>query len=373
MLAPVTLTDLRTRARKLWERDGRRWAAGATDSAALDIPLHPPTEQDILRDYTGALAWMETWRAAESDAIDVVWAPRRWGRVGEQLVPVRARIIGVDAIAQVAGTQDQWQRWRSRLDDLVAALGSDDSLQSAIITHARTIGELDTTDFHRLRDVAMWLRRNPASGRFIRELPIRGIDTKWLERHRSVVESLVGGDSLGLRQPPTLIRIRFLDPSIAPAGLVDVTAPLEQLSALGVGTAKVLIVENLQTFLALPERPGVIAVDGHGNIAPRLVEIEWLRNNGGVYWGDLDSHGLRILSHARGAGLDLVSSLMDSETLFAFRDLWVDESQPFRSELAHLTESERAALDALREQGNIRLEQERIEWSYALRHLDAVL
>lgn len=367
----VTLAQLRIRAARLWERDGRRWAAGDVESAIIDIPLHPPTEQDMLRNYTGTEAWVKSWRQVPSQ-VEVTWEHRRWSR-GEQDVPTRVRVAGAASIADLAFATDQWRRWRTRADELIAVLGTPDRLRPALTTHARTIGELDTTDFHRLRDVAKWLQSNPASGRFVRELPIRGIDSKWLERHRSLVEALVGSDRLGLRQAPELVRVRFLDPSLSSIGLIDLTAPLAEITRLAVDPRRVLIVENLQTFLALPERPGVIAVDGHGNVASRLAEIEWIVSAQCVYWGDLDSHGLRILSQARGVGLRLDSCLMDAETLLTFRDLWIPEPRPFRGELPSLTPSERETLRLLREEGNIRLEQERISWDYALTHLDSEL
>lgn len=370
MPALVRVADVRARARTLWEREGRRWAAGDGSTAVLDIPLHPPTERDVLADYAGSIAWVRAWRDAAGADVEVMWEDRRWGRVGTQAVPTRVCVRGPDAITAVAGTSVQWRRWRERSIELVSALGNSEALRVSLTTHARVIGELDGVDFHRLRDVAAWLRANPSSGRFVRQLPIRGIDTKWLERHRAVVEALVGGDGLGLRQPPVLTRVRFLDPALAPAGVTDLTAPHAQLDALDVRPERVVIVENLQTFLALPERSGVVAIDGRGNVAPQLAAIGWLRDADVVYWGDLDSHGLRILSQTRAAGLSLTSCLMDQETLMAYRDLWVVEPQPYRGVLTYLTAPEQTVLAALREHGDVRLEQERIEWNYAVAHLD---
>ncbi|HEY3545310.1 MAG TPA: DUF3322 domain-containing protein, partial [Propionicimonas sp.] len=346
MAALVRVVDVRARARTLWEREGRRWAAGDSSTAVLDIPLHPPTERDVLADYAGSIAWVQAWRDAAGADIEVTWEDRRWGRVGTQAVPTRVCVRGPDAITAVAGTSVQWRRWRARSIELVSTLGNSEALLVSLVTHARVIGELDSSDFRRLRDVAAWLRANPSSGRFVRQLPIRGIDSKWLERHRAVVEALVGGQGLGLRQPPVLTRVRFLDQALAPGGVTDLTAPPAQLDALTVRPERVVIVENLQSFLALPDRAGVIAIDGRGNVAPQLAAIGWIRDAEAVYWGDLDSHGLRILSQARGAGLSLTSCLMDQETLMAYRDLWVVEPQPYRGALTHLTEPEQAVLAA---------------------------
>jgi hypothetical protein len=378
MPTPVTPAVLRERARRAWERDGRRWAVGEVGSARIELPLHPPTERDALADLGAAIAWVDAWRRAEAaGGIDVDWERRRWARVGDQDVPVRVRIESAPAIAALAGAGCQWRRWHERAAELVAELGpvlaEAGHLPDAIARHLRMSGELDAADFDRLRHAAEWLAVHPASGRFLRELPIRGIDTKWLERHHVAVTALIGRGDLGLRQPPQLARVRFLDPALTPSGLDDVTAPLSALDSLGVAPAHIIIVENLQTLLALPARPGTVAIDGAGDRVPRLAQLSWVLRAECVYWGDLDSHGFRILALARGAGLRLRSCLMDTDTLLAFRDLWVPEPQPFRGDPGALTPDESAALRALRECGDVRLEQERIDWSVALAALDQAL
>ena len=59
---------------------------------------------------------------------------------------------------------------------------------------------------------------------------------------------------------------------------------------------------------------------------------------------------------------------MDTDTLDRWRDLAVREHKPTFNEVSHLTESEAAALESLRED-DLRLEQERIPWPYALERL----
>lgn len=60
---------------------------------------------------------------------------------------------------------------------------------------------------------------------------------------------------------------------------------------------------------------------------------------------------------------------MDMPTLLAHRDLWGTEPTPAVGTPPLLTADEHAVLDFLRAEGNIRMEQERIEWSYALARL----
>ncbi|SEN30953.1 hypothetical protein SAMN05216281_10632 [Cryobacterium luteum] len=60
---------------------------------------------------------------------------------------------------------------------------------------------------------------------------------------------------------------------------------------------------------------------------------------------------------------------MDETVLLQFRDLWVSEPRAAGGTYPTLTGSEQVALMRIRSEGNVRLEQERIEWNYALGRL----
>ncbi len=371
----VSPDDVIARARKRFETDLRDWALGATETASLDVPLHPPAEREVIADLSAATRWVDTWRSAEARLpIQLEWVTKTWSRVGRQSLPARARVVGVDAFVELCGEHERWTRWSSRVAVVRTALG--DRIDAALRAHLRTLGELDETDFARLVAAVRWLCEHPESGHRIRELPIRGIDTKWLERHRAAVETLTlsvtGRDNLGLNERVAVGRIRMLDPDMSVGGLTDISAPIDDLASLALRPDSVLIVENLQTFLSVPRIPGAIAVDGHGDSIAAIARIPWVISARVVYWGDLDSHGLRILDRARAAGLEVESVLMDAQTLHEHRDLWVDEPKPFLGTPSRLTDSEAKALAELRAAGFVRLEQERIPWRYALEHLSRI-
>ena len=189
-----------------------------------------------------------------------------------------------------------------------------------------------------------------------------------------MVESLTlastGRGSLGLNERTDVGRIRLLDAADSAGGLRDIGAPIEDLATLGLSPQVALIVENLQTFLSLPTMPGVVAAYGQGNAVVALARVPWLREARIFYWGDLDSHGFRILNQARAVGLEAQSVLMDSHTLYEHRDLWAVEPNPFLGTASLLIESEAATLAELRALGHVRLEQERIPWVYALEKLE---
>ncbi|CAN7243598.1 DUF2220 family protein [Arthrobacter sp. LjRoot78] len=98
----------------------------------------------------------------------------------------------------------------------------------------------------------------------------------------------------------------------------------------------------------------------------RLAHIPWIRDHGVVYWGDLDSHGFGILNRLRAQNIAVVTVLMDVATLEAFKDLWGHEPKPAVGFMQHLLPEELAVVEQLAVRGNVRLEQERIDWMTAM-------
>lgn len=372
MTASVTVAALRDRARRLFEREARTWAVLGAESATLDAPLHPPTERAALADLDAARAWVASWQqAGHSWPIEISWAVRNWPRVGSQNVPERAVVRGAESIARLAGAQREWAVLTERLGVLGTMTGVRDDAPATLRFHARAVAALNDADFDRLIGVLAWLRNNPASGHRIRELPIRGIHTKWIEARRGLVEGLhraiTGAPGLGLREPQPLMRMRVLDPALALGSLTDISAPVSDLAALPLHPERVFVFENLATVLAMPNVPGAIVLDGGGHRVELVARLPWAQDV--TYWGDLDSHGFGILHRLRSHGVRATSALMDTETLHEHRDLWVADPEPNVAVFGLLTAEEQRALRLLSAAGNVRLEQERIPWDYALQRL----
>ncbi|WPU11039.1 Wadjet anti-phage system protein JetD domain-containing protein [Pseudarthrobacter oxydans] len=372
----VSVDAARSAAAAKYERNFGDWAVGAAN-AIVDVPLHPPTEAAALADQAKAIAWVKSWReagisrAGRSDF--VVWVERRWASLGTQQVPERLRLEGAPAVAAFARKGQHWARIRQRAQALVSSFGVGEVLADCVRRNAGAVSELAEQDFDRLLLVLQWLERNPDSGLYIRQLPVRGVDTKWVSKHRRLVERLfsaiTGRESFGLAKPPVLVRVRFLDPALSPDGLVDVSVPVAELAAMELSPQTVFVFENLESVVAMPPVPGAVVIHGSGYAVDRLGRIPWVREGRVVYWGDLDSHGFGILNRVRATCGDVSTALMDLATLADFEDLWVNEPSPNPGSLNHLLPADLAVLDELRMQGNIRLEQERISWGYALQKL----
>ncbi|WP_309132914.1 Wadjet anti-phage system protein JetD domain-containing protein [Brevibacterium sp.] len=401
----ITVAEARELAAKRLRKQLSTWAGesvcGGVSAPVFELGLRPPTEKEVLRDQSAAEVWARSWRAAEVDAgageaargFTIEWESRSWRAVGRQEIPVRMRITSPDELADFAGgdAAREWtrlsarvaeidRRWGGSADEANAAVDDEVAGASAFIrvvrAQAKPIFALDDADFATLLDVVDWLAANPLGSMRPRQLPIRGVDSKWFGHHRSLVTALLGLANactrLNILDAEATVRLRILDESMRPGGLRDVLAPVDQLARLPLSPHSVLVFENLESVMALPNLPGVVAVHGSGYAVDAVARIPWLTSAKVLYWGDLDSHGFAILGRLRSHVPAVRSILMDEDTLLAHRDLWVTEPKPFTGTVNGLTGSERRVLGRLRTEGNVRLEQERIPWSHALTVISAL-
>lgn len=353
----------------------------AVRKPAVRIALHPPSESQMLADQLKVERWVAQWARLDIEAwAQVDWATRSWRSVGQQQIPTRLRLEDPDDVAQFVGGEAQ-ARWRilsARAEALGTAFVDAPLIGRAVQANATMLLELSDTDFERLLAVVRWVVENRTEGLRPRQLPIRGVDTKWFGDHRKLVADLAvaaGKTDLGIVDSDPLLRLRLLDPDLHPDGPHDFAAPLAEIAAMRVTPQVVFIVENRETVLAMPPWAGAAVIHGSGYAVGVLDQIPWVRNPRAkiVYWGDLDSDGLAILHSMRSHFPNAISVMMDRDTLLAFRDLWVTEPRPNRGEFPLLDTNEGEALATIRDEGGVRLEQERIPWEYALRQLKAAL
>lgn len=355
--------DVAEKARRTVDRNLKSWLSGAA-VAPLTVRLGSPSEATVAAHRKTVKVWVRAWQGSR---LDVRWEERQWPSFGRQLLPVSVTLEGPEAIAAAAGATGRWHTVQRRYARL-RVFDDGPTWHAVLASTFRHWNTLTDNDFDRLLAVLAWLRRNPVSGLLIRQLPIPGVDTKWLGNHRVAVTSLAVPlgvpEHLGLRERELLRAVAILDPALR-QGLPRLFAASDrELAALELMPPQVLVVENLQTLEALPDVPDTVAVFGWGGHATAVAEFPWVRDAPRVlYWGDLDADGLAILARFR-AKRSCESLLMDHATLESRRDLAVPHpaTEPVDTDL--LTADERAALDLLRREG-LRLEQERIPISVA--------
>jgi len=338
----------------------------------LEINLDIPAEQDAFCQQDAVKTWISAWKSWRGKG-DIIWTERHWRSLGVQTVPQRLILNEPADVVSWIGESEAWSRVVERYKTLIQRWPV---LIDVLPKYYRVLADYDDANFHRITGMLSWILANPNSGLYPRQIPVAGVDSKWLESHKGLVCELVSAIQktnerdffkvCGLKPPPQLIHMRILDPEIRNrfGGLGDICAPWEDTANLDIKPAHVFIVENLQTGLAFEDLAGSVVIMALGYNLDVLGRIPWLHHARCVYWGDIDTHGFAILNRARTYLPYLESALMDKQTFFAHRDLWVQEKeQSASSELSLLTNEEQEIFLSLKNNvwgQQIRLEQERI-------------
>ncbi|MBP1137305.1 hypothetical protein JOE31_003537 [Arthrobacter sp. PvP023] len=406
----TTLAGLRVLSLKAWSSGSLlRELLEPTGLYPRRRSLKRPTAAALLSDYAAARAWAsELFSGAGAYSLETVETGRR--TAGANSLPATAVFATVEDEIGFVGKTREAGVFRSLTEGLG---GMDPQLVDWAARRPMKLLELGPAALTAAR-VALWLRDNPAPAIYVRQLGLPGVHTKFIERHRQVIDQMLasvesstrdqemsaGDDELespgndagledsagrtpaarfarrhGFLHPPELVRFRLLDPEIDQfGGARDITLTAEAFSRLRLPVDTVIATENQVNFLALPDRPGTLALYGGGYGFSSLRDAAWLRGCQVLYWGDIDTHGFRILDQLRAVHPHVESVLMDERTLLAHRDAWGREESPSRAALARLTAAETALYESLGNSfygSNIRLEQELINWRWALKQLGA--
>ena len=210
--------------------------------------------------------------------------------------------------------------------------GSMDSLSGyirSILSAVRTIR--DKSFWSGIIRCLEWFISNPASGKYMRQVPA-GVGTKFVENNQWLLKTLYclvtgtdGSDKsftelVGLREYNVPVHFRVKSP-VTGVGDEEQCLSLQSFSSydtvleqaqLNKGIRRVIVIENLKTFLTFPVEDGTMAIWGGGFSAnSRLKGCSWLRSRELYYWGDIDESGFAILYHFREDYPEAKSFLMD--------------------------------------------------------------
>lgn len=367
------------RHRKAWIDDQGEWP--------LRISLGSVTEKEAVANWSSVRAWCEAWMRWGGPGA-VQWVERRFPSVGSQRLPASLDIGSPSDAAFLAGAGGRYQLGKRRRDELV--LRWPQLANGGASRHYDILADYPELDYRRLLSLLEWLEANPSSGLYLRQLPIEGLDTKWIgkrtglvgELYRAIRPSAAGDDFLslcGLASHPTHIRMRVLCPELRllTGGLTDFYGRIDEIARSPLRPKCALVVENQQTGVALPQLEGVVCFQELGNAVSLLSSIPWMAEVPVLYWGDIDTHGFFILDQARLALPHARSILMDEATLMDHRSMCVEEPKQHPAALlTRLSDSEAAVYGGLRSGrwgDRLRLEQERVPWAYAMDRLELAI
>jgi hypothetical protein len=377
----ITPQDIRAKALRHWSSFAyhRNCLSGATWQT-LDIPFGKPGGRELLHEFArigeSLQALQSAAKVASGYGYQIDFEPVAHRQLGEQHLPRRIYFETEQDYLRFIGKQREAAQFKQLAEQTLERYPA-----LSEILHDKPRWLLDNLAvWNKLLSVADWFITHPRPEIFIRQIDLPGIDSKFIEQHKPqlivLLDALLPASAIereaktfeqryGLRFDQHLIRLRLLDPAIALAGLTDITLPLQDFCCLALPLETVFVTENKINGLTFPPYPKAMVIFALGYGVGSLAEAEWLKTKRIIYWGDLDTHGFAILSRLRETFPHVESMLMDSATLAANHGLCVTESSSVKEIPAFLTDTERAAFNALLSPDGVRLrlEQERIPFS----------
>lgn len=175
--------------------------------------------------------------------------------------------------------------------------------------------------------LATRLEPGEAQGRPLRLLAGHGVDTKFFERNRQLLISLLDARFDGEVSEQGLhgfldatpdgehwLLLMPLQSGLLPFEIQQVRSQELSSSTLGtIRSKRILVVENRQCWHLLPQLDDTIAILGSG-VDLDWLRAEWLDGKDIAYWGDIDTWGLAMLARARQQRPQLKAILMSRET-----------------------------------------------------------
>lgn len=387
----TTTDNLARQVEKLWER-GTILSSFVTGTSIFPLRLafKAPSAADLRDRFGDVYAWVQKIRNAP--CCRVVLREFRHRIQGANFLPAEVWIDSAEEALRLIGKQSEASRFQSILD---ATRQQQPLLLDWLAQHPLRALAFDE-EWDRFLEIVAWMRCNPVPMRYLRQVDIPGVHSKFIESNCGILSELFNillppgaidftatGEGkfekrYGFLCKPPRVRFRILDPSLTVlpnAPNADISLDAKSFAALAPGLSRVFITENEVNYLTFPNAESSMVLFGAGYGFEMLRHIEWLSKCFVHYWGDIDTHGFAILDQLRGLLGSAQSLLMDRETLFEFQSQWGREEKQATHNLFRLTLPEQALYDALRNnsiQENLRLEQERIgyRWvEYAIRTL----
>lgn len=354
----------------------------------IQVGLKPPNGRSAISDMVHFQRFVGEWKSFPQQDL-VQWSSKSFQDLSDQVIPTFVVLRSIEELIRFLGDEalarsSVWER------NMMPLLRLDKYLYPALVKHLDTVEQLSVREAELLAELLPQLRQGLGKGQYLRALPLTGVDTKFVETHQTLTEDLLDAlqngavsESGGLiawlgciTNPRGWLTIRPLCQASTGAlgGIPILQMPGSLLREYDLPASNILVVENLQAGLALPEMNDTIAVIGGGkNIT--WMDAEWLKGKRVGYWGDIDTWGLAILSDVRDKIQGVEPLMMDVETLKAHEGRMVPEPEPFGTIPLSLNEDEVHLFNNLisGKFESERLEQERLSSDFIRRKLNGWL
>jgi hypothetical protein len=182
----TTPADVVHKLRRRWDRGEflSRFASGAPWEP-LAIGLRGPNVREAAERFDEVRAWVAQWRRA------------KYLRVGTR--SVGGRVFGANELPGQAWVDSYEQLWS--LLGVPAVVRTFAGLLDATKPRAPAIAEWmvekpmealrHAEDWARLVDTVLWIDAHAHPGMYLRQVDVPGVDTKFIERHRAILSTLL--------------------------------------------------------------------------------------------------------------------------------------------------------------------------------------
>lgn len=368
----TTPEELKSQIYKLWEK-GVLLRELAEDSRYFPLRLRckRPTSDDLSSRFNEVRQWISTLIQAEAKGYRIEWREVRHRVIGMNRLPASIWVdSAVDAI-RILGLHKQSECYQRLFLQIITA---QPTLRSWLMKYPLRALE---QDWAKLLMIITWLQSNPRPDVYLRQIDLPDINSKFIEQHRGILTELLDlalppdaidlqargitqfNRRFGFRDKPQRVRYRFASQ--------DREIDSHEFASLNLPVASIFMIENEISFLTFSEPAGCMVIFGRGYGFDMLSSARWICHKKLYYWGDIDTHGMAILSQFRQLFRHTQNFLMDEATLLAHRSSWVEEAKPCLRLLSNLTDQEQQLYQALTTHHfgqNIRLEQEHISMSW---------
>ena len=353
-----------------------RQLLGGGTAWPLTLPIGQPDTAVFLNDAAALRCHLQQWRAVEQHGLgSVQWQERRYRGSSDAIaVPTHwqlakpSQCIAAIRHFKVLGHAQVHSDY-ARLSTLIAGVERP-GFQRLLVRRLVQWRDVPVDAVMAAAHMALQLEPGCAQGKPLRALAVQGNDTKFFERHASLLTALLDerfdGEAsrqglvgfLGaLPEDDHWLLIAPLSPDLLPFAQMRVRA--SELLTTPLPDSRILLVENERCLYQLPQPVAhTIAVLGAGlNLG--WLAAPWLQGRRVAYWGDLDTWGLHMLATARHHLPHLQALLMDAATFSAHQHLAVAEPVHAPDSACGMLAPDEATLCVhLRTQQKGRLEQE---------------
>lgn len=331
----------------------------------LRLAIGKPTATQVLQQSASVQQHIQSWRQVTVG--QVIFEHKNYRRLAEAVeLPSYWQINSPSEWMQAC--QNAAVRYEfAVLSELISA--SDSCMHELLVRERNLWRHKPLNELLDTLKLAGKLSPGCAQGQPLRLLSGYGVDTKFVERHVTLLRRLLDtrfADAASeqgllnfldaLDEKDHWLLVRSLSEGLLPFQRLRITSA--ELAQTALPATRILLIENERCEHLLPPLRDCIAVLGAG------FDLAWLAGQALegkqlYYWGDLDTWGLAMLARARQLRPNLQALMMTQEVFTDYADFAVSEPQRAGDfDQSYLAADEQALLLDLQQRKKGRLEQE---------------